>query len=125
MLFHKNHSARWRRIVWAAIARVMALVFLFTLIAPHSTPAVTVLDPSSAAIMTSANGAAEQSGQAADYDLARHVGCPCHIGVPAQYFAPTLGRVEFRAYLALGDMQPRPGPASLPFKPPRALIAQV
>lgn len=121
MLFSKDHSPRRRLIFRAAIARFMAFVFLFWLLVPHPASALTVLEASSPAIMTAFNGGGAEPGEAADYDLTRHAGCSCHIGAPAQPFAPTLVCPDFEAgHITLADTQPRPGPASLPFKPPRA-----
>lgn len=64
MLFCKDHSLRRRLIFRAAIARVMAVVFLFWLLVPHPT---FVLEASSPAIMTSLNGGGAEPGEAADY----------------------------------------------------------
>jgi len=121
MLFCKNHISRRRHIFWAMIARVVAFVFLFTLLVPHPAPAGIVLDASSPAIMTSLDGSGSQPGGTADYDLAKHVGCSCHITAPVQHLAATIERIDFCArYMRSSDTQLLPGPSSLPFKPPIA-----
>ena len=121
MLFLANHSAKRRRLLRAVVTRAMALVFIFSLLVPHPAPAVADLDASSPAMMTSTDGAGTQPGEPAEYDLVKHASCACHVGVPAQSAATMLVCLDFdAAYLAQSDTQPRPGPASLPFKPPRA-----
>ena len=121
MLFLANHSAKRRRFLRALITHAMAFVFLFSLLVPHPAPAVTGLDVSSPAFMASTKGAGTQPGEPAEYDVVKHASCACHIFVPAQSLSATLVCVDFdAAYIARGDTQPRPGPASLPFKPPRA-----
>ena len=121
MLFLANHSAKRRPLLRALITCAMALVFIFSLLVPHPAPTVAGLDASSPAIMTYTNGARTQPGEPAEYDLVKHASCACHIGIPVQSAATTLVCIDFdAAYVAQGDTQPRPGPASLPFKPPRA-----
>ena len=121
MLFLANHSAIRRRLLRAMITHAMALVFMFSLLVPHPAPAVAGLDASVPAMTTSTDGAGTQPGEPAEYDVVKHASCACHIGVPAQSAATMLVCLDFdAAYVARGDTQPRPGPASLPFKPPRA-----
>lgn len=119
MLLCTGHSAKRRLIFRAAIARLMAFVFLFSLLVPH--PAVTVLDASSPAIVTFAHGGGAQPAETADYDLVRHIGCSCHIGAPAQSNSTAFLRTDLNAsFTPTAHAPPQPGPMSLPFEPPRA-----
>lgn len=116
-----HHSARTRHLLSAAIARAMALVLLFSLCVPHPAAAIPSLDASPAAILTAARAAAAQPGESTDYDVARHMGCACHIGAPAQSLDETYLRTDPDAALVRpAHAPPRPGPPSLPFEPPRA-----
>ena len=112
----------WRKL----IARAMAVVILFTMVMPpHAFAAHSLSEATSAPITASAEGADDPLDRPADVGLVQHVHCCCHaVAQPPAYAATVTGKRSGCVYAIQAEAFPLLRPASLPFKPPRALTPQ-
>lgn len=123
MTSQTKHKAPRRRLWQAVVARAMAFVLFLTLVVPVPASAAGLdLNASSIAITNSTGfGSAGATGDPVDGGLVQHTHCVCHSAVRLGFETLPVRRLTPDAPLPLeAAAQPRPAPASLPFKPPRS-----
>ncbi|PZR84619.1 MAG: hypothetical protein DI537_32480 [Stutzerimonas stutzeri] len=108
--------------MWQAlIAHAMAMVIFLTLMVPLQGFATGPVPDLASAAITNTTGDTDVPSPSGDAGLVQHAHCACHSAVRPSWSAVSVERVRSAAdHPARSDAAPRPGPGSLPFKPPRA-----
>jgi len=112
-----------RRPLWqAVIAHAMALVVFIGLLVPHPAFAAgAVADLASVTITSTSEDTNDFPSGSGDTGLVHQAYCACHTAIRPSWSAASVEPVRSAAdFSARADTPPRPSPASLPFKPPRA-----
>lgn len=114
----RGSGARFWRVL---MAHVLAVALIFSSVAMHVDPADMSFSTAVLSITNDAGNTSDSTASPLGHALVAHATCNCHIGAPAAPGFALRSPVSVAQPLPLPtDVRARPGPASLPFEPPRA-----